>query len=133
MSFEEIRAEVRAGVAEAGRETSGAALVATITRPGDPDESTFPPTKGTPTDFTCIALIGGYSERDRAGSAAITDRDVRLTLTAPLVNSAGGETEPRNGDTIALSDGRTLHVQTVDPVQPGGVALKWACRARAGE
>jgi len=129
-----IRAEIAEAVAEATAEVgNGQALTATITRPGTPDESTYPPTAGTLTDYTGGALIGSYTDRDRAGSATITDRDVRLLLTAPIVDASGNETAPQNGDTVALSDGRTLHVQAVEPVQPGGVALMWKCRARAGE
>lgn len=133
MSGADIAAEIAAAIAEATAEIgNGTPLVATITRPGEDDVSDFPNiVKGTPTDFRCVAMVDRYSAFDRQGTN-ITERDVKLILTVPLADSAGNVTEPQNGDTVALSDGRILHVKAVDPLQPGGVVLQWECQANSG-
>lgn len=132
MSGSQIAAEVAAALGEASAEVgTGAPLVATITRITGADETTYPPVPGTPTDYTTTAVVSSYSARDRAGTN-ITERDVKVLLAVPLTDEAGNTTEPDNGDTLTLSDGRVLHIENVDPLQPGGVALMWTCRARAG-
>jgi hypothetical protein len=129
-----IAAEVAAGIAQASAELSadGATpLTATITRPGAIDNTTVPPTKGPDTTYTATAIVSQYSARDRDGTQ-ITARDVKVMLAVPLADGSGNQTEPRNGDTLAISDGRTYHVENVMPLQPGGVVLYWECQARMG-
>ncbi|KGM50658.1 hypothetical protein [Pseudooceanicola atlanticus] len=134
MSGADIAAEVLAAVAEATAEVgNGNPLIATITRPGEDDVSNYPViVPGQPTDYSAVAMINQYSAMDRQGTD-ITERDVKLMLTVPLADSAGNVTEPQNGDTVVLSDGRTLHVKAVDPLQPGGTVLYWKCQAASGD
>lgn len=134
MSGAEIAAEVAAALAEAGAELSndGQPLKATVQRTSGADESTYPPTLGSVTDYTTTAIVSQYSARDRDGTE-ITTRDVKVMLAVPLTDGAGSTTEPQNGDTLELSDGRTLHLVNVMPLRPAGVSLMWTCQARAAE
>jgi len=132
MSGAQIAAEVRAGIEEAAIATGAGILTATITRVSGADESTYPPTPGTPTAYTTSAIISDYSAMDRNGTQ-VTARDVKVMLAVPLVDALGNETVPSNGDTLSLSDGRVLHIVNVMPVQPGGVVLYWQCRARGSD
>ncbi|WP_425070649.1 hypothetical protein [Sagittula sp. S175] len=120
-------------MAEASAEVgTGSPLTATITRRAEGDETTYPPVQGVLTDYTTNALVSSYSARDRQGTN-ISDRDLKVMLAVPLVDSLGNETAPLIGDTLALSDGRALRVVNVTALQPGGVAIYWTCQARAGE
>lgn len=130
MSGAQIQAKVRAGLERAGRRAGNGPLTATITRFTGADETTYPPTPGTPTSYTAGAMVEQYSARDRDGTE-ITARDTKVVLSVPLMDAAGNQTEPKIGDTLSIGDGRDLRIVNVDAEQPGGVVLYWECQARA--
>ena len=133
MSGAEIAAQVAAAMGEAGAETgNGEPLIAYMIRSTGAVETVYPPVPGEDVSYSTTALVSNYSARDRDGTQ-ITARDVKLMLAVPLADSEGNETEPKNGDTIALSDARVLHVVDVKSLQPGGVVLYWVCQARSGD
>jgi len=121
MSGAVIAAEIKAALGEAGEATGSGKLTFTITRPGTIDESTYPPTHGTPETFTFTGIIGAYSDRDRAGTN-IREGEVRLTLDA-------GNTEIQNDDTLVAA-GRTYHIEAIAAMRVGGVVLMWKIRAK---
>lgn len=124
MAGTDIQARVNAGIARAGVRTgSGAALTGTINRTSGADESTYPPTPGTVTNYACTLVLVEYSARDRDGTQ-ITARDSKA-LIAP-----DAETDPRNGDTLTVA-GRTYSIVDVQTIQPGGVALLYECQVRS--
>ncbi|MGI3168400.1 hypothetical protein ACRARG_04560 [Pseudooceanicola sp. C21-150M6] len=126
MSGADIAAEVAAAIAEAGAEVgNGAPRTGTITRTTGADETTYPPTPGSTTDYACTLILSEYSARDRDG-AQITARDVKAMI-AP-----DAETDPRNGDTLTVA-GKVFSIVNVDAMQPGGVVLYWECQCRKGE
>jgi hypothetical protein len=126
MSGAEIASEVAAAISEAGAEVGdGTPLTGSIIRVTGADESTYPPTPGTPTSYACTLILTDYSARDRDGTN-ITDRDLKAMI------SPDAETEPRNGDSLQVQ-GRTYSIENVTPYQPGGVVLYYIAQVRAGE
>lgn len=124
MSGADIAAEVAAGIKDAAKETgNGIALAGTILRTTGADETTYPPTKGTETEYACNVVLATYSARDRDGTQ-ITARDVRALI------SPDAEADPRNGDRLRVG-GETFDVVNVDAVKPGGVVLMWKAQLRS--
>lgn len=124
MSGQEIGLEVAAAIAEASAETGNSVpLTGEIVRTSGADESVYPPTPGQRTSYSCSLLFVNYTASDRVGTQ-ITERDVKILI--PIT----AETDPRNGDELVV-DGKTYHLENVEPVQPGGEVLLWECRARS--
>lgn len=99
---------------------------ATLTKPGEADDSTYPPTPGTPTDYACTAVKTEYAMSDRDGS------NVRMSDVKLLVSTEGLSVEPANNDTITVA-GRVYSVVNVDPLEPGPLTVMWTVQGRSGE
>lgn len=126
MSGADIAAEIAAAIAEAGSEVgSGSPLTGHIIRRSGADESTYPPTPGSLTSYSCTLLLSEYSLRDRQG-ANITARDLRALI------SPDAASDPRIGDRLQFQ-GKEYSIINVDAVNPGGTILMWECQVRRGE
>lgn len=106
----------------------GQPLTASITRTTGADESTYPPTPGTPKTYTFSAGLAGYTDRDRAGTNILAS-DVKVLVTRPLVASDDSETTPLNGDKMTVS-GVEYSVVSVRAVMFGGYPVLWVCQCR---
>lgn len=95
------------------------------------DHSSYPPTPGTPVEYTFSGLIFGYSLDDMRGTD-ITARDARVMVSRPVVDADGAETEPSNGDRMRIG-GNDYSVVSVRAVSPGGYSILWSCQCRAGD
>ncbi len=119
MSGAEALADIKAARLEAGAEA------AVIIRTSGANETTYPPTAGTESEYGCWVNFSSYSARDRDGTQ-ITARDVKVMVWPDA------ETDPRNGDRLKVA-GQTFHLVNVDQMRWDGVALMWEAQARAAD
>lgn len=123
MNGASIASEASVAIAEAGAEVgNGAPLTGVILREVGADESTYPPTEGSTTEYACTLILSEYAERDRDGTQ-ITAKDVRAMI------AANAETPPQNGDRLRI-DGETFAIVQVQPYKPAGVSLYYKAQIR---
>ena len=126
MSGADIAADVAAAIREATAEVgAGVALTGVLVRSSGADESTYPPTAGTDTEYPCALMWGRYDARDRDGTN-ITARDVRAMIAADVAVA------PQTGDRLKVG-GKVFHVVNVGALQPGGTVIMWDVQARAAD
>lgn len=97
--------------------------IALLIRPGELDESTFPPTQGADTGFEFKAVQVGLNFGDRQ-EANTQMGDVKFLL-------ATGDTDPTTSDAIKFSGWR-YQVINVEQVAPEGIPVLWKVIARGG-
>ena len=86
----------------------------TFVRPGEADNSTYPPSPGTPTNHAAMVCVVDYTSEERAGTNIQTN-DVRA-----LVSVEGLDIIPNGADSLMVA-GKTLSVVRVVPLAPDGV------------
>ncbi|QFT62076.1 hypothetical protein [Roseivivax sp. THAF30] len=95
----------------------------TFVRPGEADDTTYPPTPGEPTEHPCTVAVVDYESEDRDGSNIQTN-DLRA-----LVSVEGLAITPNNGDSLIVA-GKTFAVVRVMPLAPDGVVRFYDVQVR---
>ncbi|WP_177228401.1 hypothetical protein [Roseovarius indicus] len=95
----------------------------TFVRPGEADETTYPPTPGTPTNHAATVCVVDYTSEDRDGSN-IQANDLRAFVAVEDLDIT-----PDNGDSLTVA-GKTFSVVRVVPMAPDGVARFYDVQVR---
>ena len=111
-----IASEIAAGLREAAIATGGAALTATITRPGPTTGPEWAPIAGVPVAYSVAVVDGMIKVRDASGTLTGETRRQLLIEAGVVV--------PAKGDSITVR-GVAHTVDTVTTIAPGGVDLMY--------
>lgn len=123
MGWEDIQAEVQAGLEEAATELGGAPLRGTLIKHTPAPAGVYPPPEPQETPYPITVLFSRYTPTQIDG-VAILSTDVRL-----LVSAYGLPVEITTDDRIEIGN-EVFYVANSPSVRPGGKALMYVVQGR---